>query len=130
MSETTRWDERYAKDDTPWESGQPSSELRRIVAEAPVRPCRTLELGSHFDIIQLREFRFDPGETDSTRFLGWSCLLRRRLQAGPHTAYNLLEIRCIVKTEQRNKAMSNIWKGKSRCHSPTNTANAPLHSSK
>lgn len=251
MSDTTHWDERYAQGDTPWETGQPSSELQRIVAEVSVRPCRALELGcgtgansvwlaqqgfevtaldlsplaierarrrsdeagvrvrflaadvlhpspeladpfdfffdrgcyhvvrredpqayvetlcrlsgpralglvlagnarephqpgppvvseeqirqelgSGFDIVQLREFRFDPGETDSTRFLGWSCLLRRRLQAGPHTAYNLLEIRCIVKTEQRNKAMSNIWKGKSRCHSPTNTANAPLHSSK
>ena len=36
------------------------------------------ELGSLFDIIQLREFRFDQVESVGTRFLGWSCLLSRR----------------------------------------------------
>src|SRR5689334_6351618 len=45
MSDVIRWDERYEKGDTPWETGQPSSELQRIVAEAPVSPCRVLELG-------------------------------------------------------------------------------------
>lgn len=201
MSETIRWDERYAQGDTPWETGQPSSELQRIVAEIPVCPCRALELGcgtgpsaiwlaqqgfevtaldfspraierarrradeagvrvhflvadvlnpppelagpfnfffdrgcyhvvrredpqtyvkticrlagpralglvlagnarephepgppvvseeeirnelgAFFDIVELREFRFDQSETVSTRFLGWSCLLRRRVE--------------------------------------------------
>src|SRR5690348_1970681 len=45
MSDLTRWDERYEKGDTPWETGQPSSELRRVLAEVPVPPCRALELG-------------------------------------------------------------------------------------
>jgi SAM-dependent methyltransferase len=45
MSDPGRWDERYAKGDTPWETGQPSSELQRVVAELPIRPCRALELG-------------------------------------------------------------------------------------
>jgi SAM-dependent methyltransferase len=45
MSDTARWNERYAKGDTPWETGRPSSELQRVVAEVPVRPCRALELG-------------------------------------------------------------------------------------
>lgn len=45
MSESARWDERYKKGDTPWETGQPSSELRRVLAEACIRPCRALELG-------------------------------------------------------------------------------------
>jgi hypothetical protein len=44
-------------------------------------------------IVQLREFRFDQGQTDRTRFLGWSCLLRRRKEAKPQAACNLLEIR-------------------------------------
>lgn len=203
MSDVTRWDERYAKGDTPWETGQPSSELQRVVAEIPIRPCRALELGcgsgasavwlakqgfhvtaldisasaieracqradqagvrvrflvadvlnpppelagpfdfffdrgcyhvvrrddpqayvetlgrltgpearglvlagnarephepgppvvseeqirkelgSHFDIVRLREFRFVPGETFSECFLGWSCLLRGRTETG------------------------------------------------
>jgi 2-polyprenyl-3-methyl-5-hydroxy-6-metoxy-1,4-benzoquinol methylase len=200
MSDVARWNERYAKSDTPWETGRPSSELQRIVAEVPIAPCRALELGcgtganaiwlaqrgfevtafdlssravdrarqradssgvsihllvadvldpraevsgpfdfffdrgcyhvvrrdddvsaylatlrrlthpgtyglvlagnarephdpgppivsdeqirtelgSLFDIVQLREFRFDQAEAVSMRFLGWSCLLRRR----------------------------------------------------
>ena len=45
MSEAVRWDERYAKGDAPWETGRSSSELRRVVAEVPIRPCRALELG-------------------------------------------------------------------------------------
>ena len=36
------------------------------------------ELGLLFDIVQLREFRFDQVETVGVRFLGWSCLVRRR----------------------------------------------------
>jgi SAM-dependent methyltransferase len=45
MVEPNRWNERYKKGDTPWETGQPSSELQRVLAEAAIRPCRTLELG-------------------------------------------------------------------------------------
>ena len=45
MSDAARWNERYEKGDTPWETGQPSSELQRVVAEVPIRPCRVLELG-------------------------------------------------------------------------------------
>lgn len=48
----------------------------------PVVEERTLrdELGAVFEIRWLREFRFDQGG-DGTRFLGWSCFLRR--PAGP-----------------------------------------------
>jgi methyl halide transferase len=45
MSDPTRWEERYAKGDTPWETGLPSSELQRVLAEVPICPCRALELG-------------------------------------------------------------------------------------
>src|SRR5438874_5426529 len=45
MSDQARWDERYDKADTPWETGLPSSELQRVVAEVPVAPCRAVELG-------------------------------------------------------------------------------------
>src|SRR5262245_52578478 len=45
MSDPARWDERYEKGDTPWETGRPSSELQRVVAESSIRPCRALELG-------------------------------------------------------------------------------------
>ena len=45
MSDVSRWNERYEKGDTPWDTGQPSSELQRVVAELALRPCRALELG-------------------------------------------------------------------------------------
>jgi SAM-dependent methyltransferase len=45
MSDPTRWDERYAKGDIPWDTGEPSSELLRVVAEVGIRPCRAVELG-------------------------------------------------------------------------------------
>src|SRR5690242_10320902 len=45
MSDVARWNERYEKGDTPWETGQPSSELQRVVAEVSIKPCRAVELG-------------------------------------------------------------------------------------
>ena len=39
------WDRQYLFGAVPWETGRPSSELVRVVAEAPVRPCRAVELG-------------------------------------------------------------------------------------
>jgi SAM-dependent methyltransferase len=43
--EATEWEQRYAKKETPWDSGEPSRELQRILHEGHVRPCRMLELG-------------------------------------------------------------------------------------
>jgi SAM-dependent methyltransferase len=45
MSELARWEERYRTGDTPWDTGEPSSELQRVIAEEHIRPCRTVELG-------------------------------------------------------------------------------------
>jgi len=45
MSDVSHWDQRYEKGDTPWETGKPSSELQRVVAEVLIKPCRVIELG-------------------------------------------------------------------------------------
>ena len=39
------WNERYASNETPWDHGQPSSELQRLLAEFDIEPCRSLEIG-------------------------------------------------------------------------------------
>lgn len=39
------WNERYRTGEAPWDSGVPSRELERILAERAIAPCRTLELG-------------------------------------------------------------------------------------
>ena len=44
-SEVARWDERYRTGDTPWNTGRPDEELRRVLAEEKLRPCRAVELG-------------------------------------------------------------------------------------
>jgi SAM-dependent methyltransferase len=45
MADATRWDERYEKGDTPWDTGAVSSELQRVLSEMTVAPCRAIELG-------------------------------------------------------------------------------------
>lgn len=39
------WDQCYIDAETPWDSGLPSAELRRVLAEHHIGPCRVLELG-------------------------------------------------------------------------------------
>ena len=39
------WDGRYRNDDTPWDSGLPSAELRHVLDEQNIAPCRVLEIG-------------------------------------------------------------------------------------
>jgi methyl halide transferase len=45
MPELRNWDERYQSGATPWDSGRPSEELVRVLAEAGIAPCRAVELG-------------------------------------------------------------------------------------
>jgi SAM-dependent methyltransferase len=66
MSDTAHWDERYAKGETPWDTGQPSSELRRVLPEISLRPCRALELGcgSGTNAVWLAQQGFDVTAID------------------------------------------------------------------
>ena len=43
--EAIDWDNRYKSADTPWDSGEPSRELLRVLRERWIGPCRALELG-------------------------------------------------------------------------------------
>jgi len=45
-----------------------------VVSEPEIRQ----ELGRLFEILRLREFRFDQVEKVGVRFLGWSCLVKRK----------------------------------------------------
>lgn len=45
MSEERDWNESYRTGDLPWDTGRPSSELQRVIAEHAIAPCRALELG-------------------------------------------------------------------------------------
>ena len=39
------WNERYVAGETPWDSGEPSKELIRVLDEERISPCRAVELG-------------------------------------------------------------------------------------
>lgn len=45
MQDTINWDDRYATQNTPWDSGAHSRELERVINEWPIEPCRVLEIG-------------------------------------------------------------------------------------
>src|SRR5205809_7658578 len=45
MSAGAVWDVHYRSDKPPWETGRPSEELKRVIAEQGIRPCRVVELG-------------------------------------------------------------------------------------
>jgi len=46
MTSTAKdWDERYETGFTPWDSGAPSAELKRLLQEYSIAPCRMLEIG-------------------------------------------------------------------------------------
>jgi SAM-dependent methyltransferase len=45
MTEPIEWNERYRDGNLPWDTGQPSSELERVVSQNRIQPCRALELG-------------------------------------------------------------------------------------
>lgn len=45
MTDEQRWDQRYQTGDTPWETGQPSSMLRQVIADEKLAPCRAVDLG-------------------------------------------------------------------------------------
>ena len=44
-ADAEHWEQRYREGNIPWDSGQPSSELIRVLAEEHIQPCRAIELG-------------------------------------------------------------------------------------
>jgi SAM-dependent methyltransferase len=59
--EFQRWQERYEKGDTPWDTGRPSTMLMQIVAEEKIAPCRAIDLGcgTGTNAVWLAQQRFD-----------------------------------------------------------------------
>jgi SAM-dependent methyltransferase len=45
MTEHIEWNDRYRDGILPWDTGQPSSELQRVLRRNSIQPCRALELG-------------------------------------------------------------------------------------
>lgn len=62
----SEWDARYQSGTPPWESGQPSSELQRVIAEDRIPPSRVIDLGcgSGINAVWLARQGFDVTGVD------------------------------------------------------------------
>jgi len=62
----THWNDRYARGDIPWDTGQVSSELIRILQQFSIGPCRVLEMGcgTGTDAVYLKQQGFDVVAVD------------------------------------------------------------------
>jgi methyl halide transferase len=63
------WNVHYQSGNPPWETGQPSSELARVIAEEKILPCRVVELGcgSGINAVWLAQQGFDVTAADFNR---------------------------------------------------------------
>ena len=63
------WDVHYQSGNPPWETGQPSAELARVIAEEKIRPGRVIELGcgSGINAVWLAQQGFDVTGVDFNR---------------------------------------------------------------
>ncbi|MEX2027240.1 MAG: class I SAM-dependent methyltransferase [Pirellulaceae bacterium] len=63
------WDSHYQSGEPPWETGQPSAELARVIAEEQIQPCRVIELGcgTGINAVWLAQQGFDVTGVDSSR---------------------------------------------------------------
>jgi SAM-dependent methyltransferase len=66
MAENLDWENRYQANDIPWDTGHPSSELQRVVAEDAIQPCSALEVGcgTGTNAIWLAQHGFDVTAVD------------------------------------------------------------------
>jgi SAM-dependent methyltransferase len=60
------WDEHYKSGNPPWETGQPSAELRRVVAQESILPGAAIDLGcgSGINAVWLAQQGFDVTGVD------------------------------------------------------------------
>jgi SAM-dependent methyltransferase len=69
MSLVSEWDRKYRCARPPWETGKPSSELQRVLAERRIEPCPALEVGcgTGMNSVWLAEQGFDVLGVDLSR---------------------------------------------------------------
>jgi methyl halide transferase len=66
MSQLDRWENRYVIGDIPWDTGNPSTELQRVIAEEKLQPCTAIDLGcgTGVNAVWLAEMGFDVTAID------------------------------------------------------------------
>lgn len=87
------WNEHYESGQPPWESGLPSSELGRVIAEEGIQPCRMIELGcgSGINAVWLAGQGFDVTAVDFNE-LAIEKARRRAASAGVAVRFVLADV--------------------------------------
>src|SRR5262249_21455293 len=77
--EVEHWDAQYRARRLPWDTGRPSTELRRVLKEQAIQPGRAVELGcgTGASAVWLAQWGFDVTGID----LSPSAILRARQRA-------------------------------------------------
>ena len=87
------WNVHYQSGQPPWETGQPSSELARVIAEEKIQPCRVIELGcgSGINAVWLAQQGFDVTAVDFNE-LAIERARRRAAEAGAVVRFVLADV--------------------------------------
>lgn len=91
MSDLIRWNERYQCGETPWDTGNASSELVRVVTEARIVRCRCIELGcgSGTNAVWLAQQGFDVTAVDGSTL----AIERARHRAELGSVFEIVKLR-------------------------------------
>jgi methyl halide transferase len=87
------WDQHYQSGTPPWETGQPSAELARVIAEEKILPCRVIELGcgTGINAVWLAQQGFDVTAVDITP-LAIEKARQRAIAAGVTVRFELADV--------------------------------------
>jgi SAM-dependent methyltransferase len=90
---TTDWNEHYKSGTPPWETGQPSAELRRVVAQESIQPSAAIDLGcgSGINSVWLAQQGFDVTGVDVSP-LAIEQARRRAAAAGVRVSFVLSDL--------------------------------------
>ncbi len=85
------WDAHYQTGKPPWETGQPSTELGRVIREQRIQPCRVVELGcgSGINAVWLAQQGFDVTAVD---FSGLAIQKAQQRAAAAHVAIRFQQV--------------------------------------
>jgi methyl halide transferase len=87
------WDVHYKSGNPPWETGRPSEELQRVIAEQKIQPCRVIELGcgTGINAVWLAQQGFDVTGVDFSS-LAIEKANRRASEANANVRFVLADI--------------------------------------
>jgi SAM-dependent methyltransferase len=101
MTEHIDWNDRYRDGNLPWDTGQPSSELKRVLSQNAIQPRRALEIGcgTGANSVWLAEQGFDVTGVDVAP-LAVEQAQKRALAAGVQARFAVADVLMLPDLEE------------------------------